>query len=308
MQMSRTAIGALIAPGQARRMTHTTTQQRTALVIGGTGKTGRRVAQRRAALGVPIRLGTRSSEPAFDWEDPSTWEASLQDVGAAYLAYQPDAAAPGAAEAIGAFSALAVASGVQRLVLLSGRGEPEAQRGELAVQQSGASWTVLRASWFDQNFSEGLFLPSVLGGDVALPAGDVLEPFVDVDVVDDIADVAVAALTGPGHEDQVYEMTGPRLMTFADAVEEVARASGRDVAFRTIGLEELEADLVAAHVPADLVELTRYLFTEVLDGRNASVGDGVQRALGRPPREFTAYARTAAAAGVWDPASAVPVR
>lgn len=299
MQASLLAIVALTRSGEARPMTLTMTQQQKTLVIGGTGKTGRRVAQRLTALGVPIRLGTRSGEVPFDWEHPETWEPVLDGVGSAYLTYLPDAAAPGAADTISAFSALAVARGVQRLVLLSGRGEPEAQRGEQAVQRSGASWTVLRASWFDQNFSEGLFLPAVLAGEVALPVGDVLEPFVDVD---DIAEVAVAALTGPGHEAQVYEMTGPRLMTFADAVEEVARASSRPVAFRTIALEDFEAGLVAAEVPAEVVDLTRYLFTEVLDGRNASLGDGVQRALGRQPRDLADYARDAAAAGAWDQA------
>jgi uncharacterized protein YbjT (DUF2867 family) len=187
-------------------------------------------------------------------------------------------------------------SRVRRLVLLSGRGEDEAQRGERAVADSGVEWTVVRSSWFNQNFDEGLFLPAVLSGEVALPVDGVGEPFVDAD---DIADVAVAALTEDGHNGQVYEMTGPRLLTFADAVEEVARASDRDIRFRTVSLQDFVGALDEQGVPADVVDLTRYLFTEVLDGRNSQLGDGVQRALGREPRDFAAYAREAAAGSAW---------
>jgi uncharacterized protein YbjT (DUF2867 family) len=282
-------------------MTRTDGQQ-TALVIGGTGKTGRRVVERLGARGVPTRVGSRSAEPRFDWQDRGTWEPALEGVGTAYLSFHPDVAVPGAADTIADFAALAEMRGVRRIVLLSGRGEEEAQRAEQSVEKSGLEWTVVRAAWFDQNFSEGLFVPAVLDGDVALPVDGVGEPFVDAD---DIADVAVAALTEDGHSGQVYEMTGPRLLTFADAVDEIAQASERDVRFRTIPLQEFVGELTAQGVPADVVELTRYLFTEVLDGRNAHLGDGVQRALGREPRDFTEYARDAAAAMAW---SAAPAR
>jgi len=227
---------------------------------------------------------------------------ALADVESAYVSYHPDLAAPGAVDTIDAFAAMAVGHGVRRLVLLSGRGEEEAQRCEQAVQRSGADWTVVRSSWFNQNFSEGMFLPAVLGGEVALPVDDVVEPFVDAD---DIADVAVAALTGDGHQGQIYEMTGPRLLTFSDAVGEVARASNRDVGFVTVPLEEFLTALASHGVPADIVDQTRYLFTEVLDGRNAHLTDGVQRALGRGPRDFADYANEAAATGAWAGSPAV---
>ncbi len=277
-------------------------KQQMTLVIGGTGKTGRRVVERLAARGVPTRVGSRSGVPPFDWQRPRTWGPALAGMDRAYLAFMPDVAAPGAADTVGAFAAEAVSRGVRRLVLLSGRGEEEAQRAEEALAASGADWTVVRASWFAQNFDEGLFLPAVLAGEVALPVGDVLEPFVDAD---DLAEVAVAALTGDGHKGRTYEMTGPRLMTFASAVEEIARASGRAVGFRTVPLGDFTTGLVAQGVPGDVVDLTRYLFAEVLDGRNARLGDGVQQALGREPRDFADYARDAAARGAWNTA---PIR
>lgn len=269
---------------------------RTTLVVGGTGKTGRRVVERLQAAGRPVRSGSRSGEPPFDWENPATWPAVLRNVDAAYIAYFPDIAAPGATEAIRSFTELAVAGGLRRLVLLSGRGEPEAQRCEQIVRESGVEWTVVRASWFAQNFSENFFLEPVLAGEVALPVGNVGEPFVDAD---DIADVAVAALTDDRHAGQLYEVTGPRLWTFAEAIGEIGRATGRDIRYVQVSAEEYEAVLRDAQLPADLVSLITYLFSEVMDGRNASVADGVSRALGRPPRDFTDYVKAAAATGVW---------
>jgi uncharacterized protein YbjT (DUF2867 family) len=165
------------------------------------------------------------------------------------------------------------------------------------VADSGADWTVLRASWFAQNFSEGYLLDSVLAGDVALPAGAVGEPFTDAD---DIAEVAAAVLTEDGHIGEVYELTGPRLLTFAEAVGTIADAAGRPVTYTEIPAEDFAAGLSEAEVPADIVELLMYLFTTVLDGRNAGLGDGVERVLGRSARDFADYARAAAATGMWD--------
>jgi uncharacterized protein YbjT (DUF2867 family) len=270
---------------------------RPVLVLGGTGKTGRRVAARLTAGGVPVRIGSRSGEPPFDWEDPSTWAPALRGARSVYVSYYPDIAAPGAVEKVGSFAALAVERGVPRLVLLAGRGEPEAEQAEQAVRDSGADWTIVRSTWFAQNFSEGAFLDFVLAGKVTLPAGDTPEPFVDVD---DIADVAVAALIEEGYEGEVYELTGPRLLTFEEAVGEIARAANREIRYVPLSMPEFESLLAEQEVPAEYVWLLTYLFTEVLDGRNAYLTDGVQRALGREPRDFADYAREAAATGIWD--------
>jgi uncharacterized protein YbjT (DUF2867 family) len=278
--------------------TNSTITTKPTLVLGGTGKTGRRVAERLAARGVPVRIGSRSATPAFDWDDPSGWDAALAGVGAVYIAFQPDLAVPGAEDTIDAFARRAVARGVEHLVLLSGRGEPEAERCEKIVQEAGVDWTIVRASWFMQNFDESYLVEPLLGGEVVLPLGPVPEPFVDVG---DIADVAVAALTEPGHAGRLYEVTGPRLLTFAEAVAEIAAATGRDIAYVQVPLDDYVAAMRAEHMPDDVVELLTYLFTTVLDGRNAQLADGVQQALGRPPRDFSAFAAEAAATGVWQP-------
>lgn len=268
----------------------------TILLLGGNGKTGRRVSDRLAARNIPVRIGSRSANPAFDWLNRTTWEGALEDVAAVYITYYPDLAVPGAADTIGAFASLAVQNGVRRLVLLSGRGEEEAQNAERQLQASGADWTILRCAWFNQNFSENYLLDDILAGEMVLPVGGVREPFVDAD---DIADAAVAALTEDGHVAQLYELTGPRLLTFADAAREIGSARGKEVRFTEISAEDYAAGLRKAEMPEDLVWLLMELFTKVLDGRNEYVADGVQRALGRAPRDFSAYARKAATTGIW---------
>ncbi len=266
------------------------------LVIGGTGKSGRRVVERLTARDLPVRIGYRSGEPPFDWEDQATWAQVLLDVGAVYLTYYPDLAVPGAVDTVRSFVEQALACGIRRLVLLSGRGEEEAQHAEQVLQDSGADWTIVRCSWFNQNFSEDYLRDPVVSGEVVLPAGNVGEPFVDAD---DIADVAVAALTADRHVGQLYELTGPRLLTFAEAVEEIAKAVGRDIRYVQVSADQYAATLAEAKLPPEFAWLVNYLFTTVLDGRNAHYTDGVQRALGREPKDFADYAREAAASGVW---------
>jgi uncharacterized protein YbjT (DUF2867 family) len=271
-------------------------QKNTTLVLGGNGKTGRRIAAQLTAQGMPVRIGSRSGQPPFEWNDRATWKPLLSDVRAAYIAYYPDLAVPGAVDTIRSFIDQALAQGVQRLVLLSGRGEEEAQRAEQVLQESQAEWTILRCSWFSQNFSENFLLDSVLSGEIVLPAGTIQEPFVDAD---DIADVAIAALSDDRHIGQLYELTGPRLLTFAEATEEIAKAVGRDIRYVQVSAQEYAAALAEAGLPSDFQWLVNYLFATVLDGRNAHVADGVQRALGRAPRDFADYAQTTAAAGIW---------
>ena len=274
-------------------MSNTTKQ---ILVIGATGKTGRRILQRLNDRNIPALGVSFSSTPSFDWNNKATWEPVLNNIGAVYISYYPDLAIPGAVDAVAQFSNLAVKKGVQKLVLLSGRGEAEAQRCEEVIMDAGVDWTIVRASWFCQNFSEGNFLEPILAGHVALPAGNVGEPFIDAD---DIADVAVAALTDAGHSKKIYEVTGPRLLTFKEAIAEIAKATGRDIKYEQVPVKTY-ADLLSEYgLPKDLIWLVNYLFAEVMDGRNESVADGVQQALGRKATDFSEFVRKTAATGVW---------
>jgi uncharacterized protein YbjT (DUF2867 family) len=292
----RSTMGGEARGGLADHMT--TDNAQTTLVVGGTGTTGRRVAARLTALGRPVRIGTRSSSPRFDWDDADTWAPALDGVSAAYLTYSPDLGMPEAAGRIRRFAELARSFGVRRLVLLAGRGQHGHAPAERAVQESGMEWTVVRSSWFAQNFSEGFLADLVADGTVAVPAGDSVAPFVDVD---DLADVVVAALTEDGHDGEVYELTGPRLLGFADAVAEISRARGADVVYVPVAEADYAAALAAEGTPAALTEVLREVFAELRAGDSASTTDDVERVLGRPPRDFAAFAATAG--GAWSSAA-----
>jgi uncharacterized protein YbjT (DUF2867 family) len=279
------------------------TQQHEPLILltGGTGTTGRRIADRLRARNIAVRCASRAGSPPFDWNQPDTWAANLEGVSSAYLAYSPDLTMPGAVDTIDRFCAAAQRAGVEHFVLLAGRGETEAEAAEEVVRNSGARWTIVRASWFDQNFSEGMLLPAVLAGVIALPGGTVLEPFVDVD---DIADVAVAALLEPGHDDRTYDVTGPRLMTFSEAADGLASAIGRPVAYLDVTAKEFIDGATTDGVPVPVAEALAVMFDSVLDGRNSHLGRGVQHALGRAPRDFSAFVASAVADGAWSTAAA----
>lgn len=270
----------------------------TTLVIGGTGKTGRRVVEQLQQQQLPVRVGSRHNDPAFDWQNSATWQAALHGVKSVYLTFYPDLAVPGAPQAIEQFCDVALQEGVEHIVLLSGRGELEAQRCEQIVQGKGMDWTIIRASWFCQNFSEGAFCESILEGALALPVSDTPEPFIDID---DIADVAVAALTHPiQHKGQLYEVTGPSLLNFSEVANILSEELGRHIAFVPLTTSQFEEALREQKQPEGMIQLLTYLFTEVLDGRNAYIADGVQRALGRPARGFRDYVIQQVKSGVWN--------
>ena len=268
---------------------------RSILVIGSTGKTGSRIARRLEALGEPVRRGSRNSAIPFDWENEETWPPALEGVRAAYVSYFPDLAFPGAIEKVAELSATARDLGVERLVLLSGRGEQHARLGEEAMRASGVPHTLIRSAWFAQNFSEGYLRDPILSGTLPMPGGDVSEPIIDAD---DIADVAVAALTGDGLPDELYEVTGPRLMTFAEMAQALSAATGQSVRHVPIGFDAFHDGLKRTG-GAFVADVFTAIARETLDGRNAHLTDGVVRALGRPPRDFTEFARDAAANGAW---------
>lgn len=269
------------------------------LVIGSTGKTGSRIARRLEAGGYTVRHGARGAAIPFDWEDAETWGPALAGVRAVYISYFPDLAVPGAAEQVEALVGMARDAGVQKLVLLSGRGEPVAERCEGIVRDSGLDHTLVRAAWFAQNFSEGYLWGPAMAGAIALPAGNVREPIVDVD---DIADVAVAALTEDGHSGELYEVTGPRLLSFDEIAAELSRHIGHEVRYRPISFDDFHAGM-AADAGTFIADVITDICRQTLDGRNAHVTDGVIRALGRPPRDFADFCRTAAAGGAWKQAA-----
>lgn len=274
-------------------------QSQRILVVGATGKTGSRVVSKLEEKGVAVRRGSRGAEIPFDWEAPATWAPALSGVSKAYVTYFPDLAFPGAVEKLEAFTKVAAASGLEHIVLLSGRGEHHARLGEEVVRASGIPNTIVCAAWFAQNFSEGYLRDPILAGVLPMPGGDIAEPIIDID---DIAEVVVATLTEDGHTGELYEVTGPRLMTFAEMADVLSAATGRSIQHLPITFEDFHAN-VAASGGDFVADVFTAIARETLDGRNAHTTDGVERALGRKPRDFADFATAAASRGVWTAAA-----
>lgn len=273
------------------------------LVTGGTGRTGARLVRRLSDRRVAVRIGSRHDPAPFDWHRPTTWPRALDGVRAVYVCYSPDLAFPGVSELIASFAGAAAEAGVQRLVLLSGRGEDGARAAEDSVRTCGLEWTVLRCSWFAQNFSEHFLLGPVRRGRLLLPAdGVIAEPFLDLD---DLAEVAADSLTSDRHLGRLLELTGPRLLTFHDVAAELSAATGRPIQFVACTAQEFAADLANDRILAEEALPLAGLFTEILDGRNASLTTDLARALNRPATDFSTYASRTVNTGVWAaPASA----
>ncbi|WP_430741799.1 NAD(P)H-binding protein [Streptomyces sp. P13-3-3] len=267
----------------------------TLVVTGASGRTGSRVARAAEAAGMTVRPASRAT--GFDWADRTTWEGVLRGADAAYLVHPADVGAPGTAEAVGELAETALGAGVRRLVLLSARGEDQALPAEEALRASGADWTVVRSAWFAQNFSEGPLAEELRGGELVFPAGEVAEPFVDVR---DVAEVVVAALAGGArYAGRTLTVTGPRPLTWAEAVAEVARATGRPLTYRAVPADSYRETLTGFGVPGEEAAFLVEVFATLLDGRNAGVEDGVRQVLGREPRDFSDVVREAAADGSW---------
>ncbi|MEJ2864420.1 SDR family NAD(P)-dependent oxidoreductase [Actinomycetospora flava] len=267
-------------------------------VLAGNGKSGRRIAAALRVAGHHVRVAGRRGPVRFDWHEPATWPGVVDGADALYLV-APD----GAPDPIGPFVDAALAAGVQRIAMISGRGLEHFDGrfggamvvGEQAVAATGRG-TILRASNFAQGFTEDAFAPGVTAGRLALPAEHVGDAFVDLG---DVAAVAARVLTEGGHEGRTYELTGPAVLTFEQAVDVLAAATGRDIRYEALTPDAYAAELRAAGVGEFGVGELGGLFAIMGEGHLASTSDDVPRLLGRPARSFTDWALEQAALGAW---------
>ena len=273
------------------------------LILGGAGKTGSRIATQLDVRSVDYRLASRSSGQRFDWYDESTWPVTVRGADTAYVAPPVE---PAGCEAAARFVKQAVADGLRRVVLLSGRGVGSPGRdfavydGQLtvehAVRESGADWTIVQPAWFMQNFSQDFLRDYVLAGELRISTGEGAEAWIDTD---DVGDVMTEALLDERHVGQTYALSGPRLLTMSDISTELAAATGRTVEYVALDPDEHVEELVGFGVPRNDAEALRDLFTVIRKHRSEYLSDGVQQVLDREPRDFTDWARSAASYGAW---------
>lgn len=273
------------------------------LIIGGTGKTGRRIVEQLQKKGIQPRIGSRQATPSFDWDDKNTWIESLKGIEKMYITYYPDLAVPGAKEAIESLTYLAKELGVKKIVLLSGKGEVEAEACEAIVKNSGVDYTIVRASWFNQNWSETFFLDPILSGEVALPMSNVLIPFVDAN---DIAEVAATVLLDNNYNGKTIEVTGPELITFKDIIHTISTVTNRNLSFHEITLQQYIEGMRQMQLPEDVIWLIEYLFSNVLTNpNNQKISNDIEQVLGRKARTFLEYAKETADTEVWNTAEII---
>ncbi|WP_350280086.1 NAD(P)H-binding protein [Kribbella sp. HUAS MG21] len=271
------------------------------LIVSGKGKTGRRVAAQLDARGVPYRLASRSTEPRFDWYDESTWADAVRGTETAYLA--PPVGPTGLAQA-GKF--VQRADGLRRLVLLSGRGVGSPGRDfavydgslelENVVRASGLDWTIVQPAWFAQGFSEDFLRYHVLAGEIRLSAGTGAEAWIDTD---DVGDVMTTALLDDSYSGQTLAISGPRTLTMTEIATELTEATGRKITYVDLAPEDHVSELIEQGLTPEDADAVRDLFAVIRNHRSEYVSTGVDEVLGRPPRDFTHWARATAATGVW---------
>ena len=268
----------------------------TILVTGATGKTGSRISKLLEDAGHSVRRGSRRSNTVFDWQDTATWSATLHDVQSVYICFYPDFAVPGALDTLATFAEAAKSAGVERLVMITGRGERYAQLGEEILFNSGISTTILRSAWFAQNFSEGSLHQPVMENVIPMPGDGIGEPIVDLD---DFAEVAVKVLTEFGHENRIYEITGPRVITFGEVANILTETLNRHIQYVPITFEAFHEELERATDKA-YADIVTSIARETFDGRNANLSGDVERLLNRPSSDFIEFALRASKTGCWD--------
>ena len=265
-------------------------------MIGSTGKTGTRIYELLKQKGADVVPASRNSQIPFDWYRAETWPKALDGISSAYITFQPDLAVPASLPIITDFVQVAIKAGVKKLVLLSGRGEKEAVACEKIIAGSGLDWTILRASFFMQNFSEGFWVDGILSNEFVIPAIKAKEPFVDTD---DIAAVAVETLTTDNHLGKIYELTGPELLSFGEVINKISTALNVNIDLIELSIDEYKNILKSYDVPDDVIWLISYLFIEVLDGRNESVTNHIELVLNRAATSFDVYISKTLQLGRW---------
>lgn len=270
------------------------------LIIGGTGKTGRRVATVLERRGLPVRPVSRGSKPPFDWNDPSTWENAVAGIQAVYMVH-PGLGFPGASEQVAEFAKIAATAGVTKVVLVSTPDDGSAfsqsmRAAEKGIVEAGLALTSLRLRWFYQNFSEDFLLPSIRAGEIRVPAGAGREAFVDAE---DIAEVAVAALCEDRHNGRSYEITGPRLLSFDEVAEEITRFTGQQVRYVPLEPDTFVAEQVDQGVPLDWASMFAGIYQDIAQKKLETLSTDVSEILQKPARDFKDFVIEMNQEGVW---------
>ncbi|MDT5182080.1 MAG: hypothetical protein QOI29_238 [Mycobacterium sp.] len=264
----------------------------TALILGGTGRTGSLTAGKLARGGIATRTAARhGADVRFDWDDPATHPEALTGVDRLYLV--TPVLRVSYAEQVAGFLDVAETAGVRHVTFLSTYNADRAPLGidiaaveaDLAARQR-ITHSILRPAWVMQNFADD-HLP-LIDGVITAPSGGGTESFVDAD---DIAAVTAETLLHPdAHAGAQYTLTGPQALTFGEVAEIIAAVSGRPVRYNDIDQEAWISGALGAGVPADYAVMLRWLTGAIITGNGSTLNDDVEQVTGRPPITFRGFA------------------
>lgn len=273
------------------------------LITGGSGKTGSRLAQNLRGRGVEPRVASRSPRShgavRFDWRDTATFQDALTDVRAVYLVAPTDTAEP--FDAMQPFLEQAIESGVDRFVLLSSsmleEGGPMMGAVHAFLKAHAPHWTVLRPSWFMQNFSEGPHMPTIRDeGAIYSATGDGRVSFIDAA---DIAVVAAEALLEPLFPDRDLVLTGPEALSYDQIAHLLSSNLGRNVVHHRLSETELTERYKGQGLPPEYAPVLAAMDTAISLGAEDRVTSEVRNITGREPSSFLTFAT--ATREVWNP-------
>ncbi|MGW7062212.1 NAD(P)H-binding protein [Streptomyces sp. NPDC054904] len=269
----------------------------TALVIGATGTTGSRTAAQLIAAGRRVRAASRRATPLpdtepvrFDWYDPDSHGPALAGTDRLYLV--PPVGDPDPAAVMLPFLRQARAAGVRRAVLLSSSaipgGGPAVGEVHQALPGLFAEWAVLRPSWFMQNFTGAHAHADSIREDgvILTAAGRGRVGFVDAD---DIAAVAVRALTDDRAPNTDLDLTGPRALGHDEIAAVLTDVTGRPVVHRHLTHDAMVERLAEA-IPREFALMLAGMDRAIAEGAEDRTTDTVRRLTGRPPSDFRTVA------------------
>jgi uncharacterized protein YbjT (DUF2867 family) len=279
----------------------------TYLVTGATGNIGSRVVERllrrgerprvfaRDAAKAAQRYGDRVDIRVGDFDDSASLSAAVDGADVVFLV----TSGPDLAEKDKHAADAAKSAGVELLVKLStddvahGVGTGVWHReGEAAIRDSGVGFVFVQPSGFMDNL---LNWAHAIKADrvVRCAAGDGAIPFIHSD---DIADVAIAAMTQPQFAGQSLPITGPQALSFADMTAKVGAAIGRELRFEPRSEDDERRAQAGWGSPQAVIEARLSIFRAIRDGRLAAVSDNVAKILDREPISFDRWAQQNAAA------------
>jgi uncharacterized protein YbjT (DUF2867 family) len=267
------------------------------LILGASGNVGSALAQQLTAAGETVVRATSKKENLqadqvhYDIAQNVGLEAALEGVDRAFVLMPPGytnqdvLAAP--------LFAAARERGLKKVVFMTAMGanaDPNApmRKAEIALEQSGIPYNIIRPNWFMQNFNSFWIQGILEQGKIFLPVGDAKGSFIDAR---DIAAVAATLLTSDTFANQDFDLTGAESLDHHEVAAILSEVTGKTITYQEVSPEAMRSNLLAAGLPADYSEFLLLILSFFKLGYSAAVLPTVEEITGKAPISFRQYAQ-----------------